>query len=297
MKFYLFGAGKYGKLFIEKNGKSDIIAFIDNDSSKQSSKKKGENEIPVLSYAEFKEVFNPEAERIIITCNSDTAIYKQLHDDGFATYVAGFSKAGLPAMNYTLFNSYINLLGINITERLPTHKDKECIINEFISQFGKKVLVETGTYLGATVTAFKDKVDWMSSVEVKKELYEDVVEKFKDCSNVHLYLGDSSDLLPRMISDIPDNIRNQTIFFLDGHWSQGITGKGKKDTPILEEVKIIRDFYPSDVIILIDDARLFKHGGTEVYPDYLELHAVLKQLWPKAIVFRECDIIHVIIPA
>lgn len=50
---------------------------------------------------------------------------------------------------------------------------------------------------------------------------------------------------------------NECIFFLDGHYSGYGIGRGEKDVPILEEVKIINDLFLNKCIIIIDDFRLF----------------------------------------
>ena len=50
------------------------------------------------------------------------------------------------------------------------------------------------------------------------------------------------------------------MFWLDGHYSGKGTAKGKKETPILEELKTIFDTNDLRYVILIDDAR---HFGSE----------------------------------
>lgn len=52
------------------------------------------------------------------------------------------------------------------------------------------------------------------------------------------------------------NIKN-TIFFLDGHYSSGNTGKGTKDCPLIEEIQNIVNNFLYEAIIIIDDHRLF----------------------------------------
>lgn len=118
-------------------------------------------------------------------------------------------------------------------------------------QFGD-VLVETGTYLGETVEngikiGFKD----IYSIELSKELYAQNVKKFHDFSNVHLFEGDSGKILGSVI----EKITSPVVFWLDGHWSDGITARGDKDFPLLDELDAIAQHRIKSHILMIDDVR------------------------------------------
>ena len=63
-------------------------------------------------------------------------------------------------------------------------------------------------------------------------------------------------------------LKKPALFWLDGHYSGGETARGKKDTPILEELITIFGA-KEEHIILIDDARLF--GSAKDYPSLKEL--------------------------
>ena len=54
------------------------------------------------------------------------------------------------------------------------------------------------------------------------------------------------------------------LFWLDGHYSAGITARGDKDTSVLDELRCILDHRVSNHVILIDDARKF--NGQNDYP-------------------------------
>jgi hypothetical protein len=80
-------------------------------------------------------------------------------------------------------------------------------------------------------------------------------------------LGDSSVVFKSLLPTITD----KCIFFLDGHWSSGNTGKSEKDCPLNEEITQINDLFKQEAIIVIDDFRLFglskKTGLNEDWSD------------------------------
>ena len=107
--------------------------------------------------------------------------------------------------------------------------------------------IETGTFLGDTIFNVEKYFSNLYTVEVKEKLYENVKRKYKG-DKISFYLGDSSVVL----NDILPNI--------DGHWSVGITGKGKKDVPLYEELNSIMSHHKDEAIIIIDDVNLFGSG-------------------------------------
>ena len=83
-------------------------------------------------------------------------------------------------------------------------------------------------------------------------------ERFKNDTNIRIIQGDSG----KVLSDILKDIREQAIFWLDGHYSAGITSKGEKDCPIFEELNAILENQKYNHVLLIDDARCF--NGQEI---------------------------------
>ena len=112
--------------------------------------------------------------------------------------------------------------------------------------------IETGTYLGETIWNMNNFFNELYTIEIQPNLYESSRNKYKN-SKINFLLGDSSDLFEQLLP----KILFPTIFFLDGHYSSGITGKGKKDCPILEELSHINKYMIHKSIIIIDDCRLF----------------------------------------
>jgi len=152
----------------------------------------------------------------------------------------------------------------------PPHRAKQEIINEYRQKFGVNVLVETGTYEGETIRAQLAKFQEIISIEVSVDLYEQAIARFKRHPHVKLYRGDSGEVLKIIIPEL----HSPCLFWLDGHYSGGVTGRGILDTPIKAELQTI---FSSRFlhVLLIDDARCF--NGQNGYPTLSELEKWVSQ--------------------
>jgi hypothetical protein len=112
--------------------------------------------------------------------------------------------------------------------------------------------VESGTHLGHTISRLHNHFKKLYTVEISEHYYNICKNEFKSFNNVELVLGDSLKVFPEFIKKIDSN----AIFWLDGHWSCGNTGKGDIEVPLLEEIKII-DSFKKKAALIIDDVRLF----------------------------------------
>ncbi len=144
--------------------------------------------------------------------------------------------------------------------------NKDIKLKNIFKDYNFDNFIETGTHTGTTAFEMSKYFKTVDTIEIAKNLFDycQLIKEQKQISNVNLHLGDSSILLEKILK----NIKGESIFFLDGHYSSGITGRGIKDVPLLEELKIINAKYNYSSIIIIDDARLF---GTVKDEDWLDI--------------------------
>lgn len=127
-------------------------------------------------------------------------------------------------------------------------------------QTGHRVFSETGTFLGKTTLAMADVFDHCYTIEYDSALYEKAKASFVGRNNITAYLGDSGKLLGEILGKVSE----PAIFWLDAHYSGGITGRAEADTPIERELSVIFSHAVKGHVILIDDARCFV--GRHNYP-------------------------------
>ena len=146
------------------------------------------------------------------------------------------------------------------------HIAKQEIIQYYQKYYNCDILVETGTYLGEMVEAQLSNFKKIYSIELGMNLWENAVKKFKNQPHVELLQGDSGKVLYK----ITEKLNSTAIFWLDGHYSSGITARGETDCPIFGEIDAIFSFKDLNHILLIDDARLFNGEGD--YPTIEQLN-------------------------
>ena len=120
-----------------------------------------------------------------------------------------------------------------------------------------EVFVETGTYLGNTTAAASRYFREVHTIELDEKLNKKARERFRNTGNVTCHQGNSPDVLRTLAQTIDE----PALFYLDAHWSGGVTAHGEVEVPLLEELEIIRPRLHDDFIV-IDDARLIGKTGT-----------------------------------
>ena len=117
----------------------------------------------------------------------------------------------------------------------PPHVVKQITIEEHQKKYGYNILVETGTFRGDMVEAQKKNFKKIISMEIGNDLFKKARKRFKGDENVFIVHGDSGKMLPEILNDINE----PAIFWLDGHYSNGITAMGNTECPIFEELDAI----------------------------------------------------------
>ena len=112
--------------------------------------------------------------------------------------------------------------------------------------------IETGTNIGGTTFALEPYFEKIHTIEFSEKLHNDTKNRYTG-NKINFILGDSSIVFETLLPTITENC----IFFLDGHWSGGDTGKSNKDCPLDEEITHINNLFTNSAIIIIDDFRLF----------------------------------------
>lgn len=174
----------------------------------------------------------------------------------------------------------------------PTpHIIKERIVRDYAHRYSLRALIETGTYLGDMIWAMRKEFDEIHSIELEPTLYKLAQTRFQKQPHVHLHLGDSAVAL----SGIAATLRSPALFWLDGHYSGGITARGPSETPIEGELASLLAPAAPDHVILIDDARLFTGDGD--YPRIGDLERRVGATKPSMHLTVKDDVIRIAPPS
>lgn len=145
-------------------------------------------------------------------------------------------------------------------------------------QMDLKVFVEGGTYQGGTARWASSQFEKVLTIENSREMHCLAKQNLEDIPNVTLLLGDTRTHLPEIVEQHDD-----LLYWLDAHWSGGVTYGEGDECPLLEEFETI---FAADrnQVILVDDARLFlapppKPHRRDHWPTLIEIVQSLPQGW------------------
>jgi hypothetical protein len=160
------------------------------------------------------------------------------------------------------------------------HLVKQRTLTYFARRFNLNVLVEGGTNLGHMVNVQKNRFRDIYSIERDDYLAARAKLRFAAYPNVHLFHGDSGEVLPKVVRAI----KEPALFWLDAHW-------GAESAPIRQELDCIYRHPVRDHVLLIDDARYFDGHGD--YPSIEELREQAAREYPGSVVESKDDIVRI----
>jgi hypothetical protein len=164
---------------------------------------------------------------------------------------------------------------------------KQKVVEEYARKFQLAVLVETGTNMGVMVSAMKDNFREIISIELGMSLFRRARRKFKRFGHIRILQGDSAQVLESLLP----TLHERCLFWLDAHYSGGITAKGSQETPIVRELMQVLAHPVPGHVILIDDARCFTARND--YPAVGEIRDIVRQFHPEWVFECRQDIMRI----
>ena len=170
----------------------------------------------------------------------------------------------------------------------PPDAIKYDCIRHYARTHGTPVLVETGTWFGDAIFTLRGEFRAIHSIELAPALHAQAREALAHLPHIHLHLGDSAAELTRLAP----TLAGPTLYWLDGHWCDGPSARGTKDTPIMEELSFLLDQPVGQDVVLVDDARFFT--GEHGYPTVDALRRLVAAKRPAASFELQDDIIRIV---
>jgi hypothetical protein len=154
-------------------------------------------------------------------------------------------------------------------------------IKEIKQKYNLNNFIETGTGMGETIDDILNYNFFsIQSCEIEPIQFEKLNNKYTQ-PNVKIYLGKSSDSLPKMLN----NVDGPSLIFLDAHFpGQGyVRNTFVEDSYTIEEIipletelNILKNHkYINECVIVIDDLRIYKKGNY-IKGDWEEGREILK---------------------
>ena len=133
--------------------------------------------------------------------------------------------------------------------------------------------IETGTYLGDTTSKLARIAKRVISIEPQAELSVFASRRLQRKKNVEVINATSESCIAKVL----EGVSGPTCFWLDGHYSGDVTFQGTEISPISAELSAISSYlklsHKNNVVVLIDDFRLFVNSVATGYPSHSSLIA------------------------
>jgi hypothetical protein len=151
-----------------------------------------------------------------------------------------------------LLRDYVRWSGRGFAAPSPHLIKQACLVRNGIPG---GTWIETGTFLGETTEFLAKRAQHVYSIEPEPGLFKRAHRHFGNRRNVEIMNGTSEEIFPGLLPKINGDVN----FWLDGHYSAGITFQGPQDTPIIDELKCIAANlgHFGKVCVLVDDIRCF----------------------------------------
>lgn len=161
----------------------------------------------------------------------------------------------------------------------------ESLCKDYKKKFN--TVIETGTLFGEGTSSLSNFFSNVHTIEIQEELYTNAMNRFSENSSITCHLGDSPIIIKKLSKEL--DTKDGIVFYLDAHWSgdnsvdwknskwkgyninTGCRNNNPKDpvnqNPLLEELKIIIDNFPQQLIIYIDDMDKFNYQTGDAIVD------------------------------
>jgi hypothetical protein len=130
--------------------------------------------------------------------------------------------------------------------------------------------IETGTYLGDTTRKLAKIARQVISIEPQLELSLFASTRLRRFKNVEIKNATSESCIAQVL----EGVIGPACFWLDGHYSGDVTFRGSEISPISTELIAISKYLKKDdVVVFVDDFRLFVNSTATGYPPHSALVA------------------------
>lgn len=167
------------------------------------------------------------------------------------------------------------------------------------TQLGLTAAVETGTFRGDSAVALAGSFERVWTIELSEQLWRAAKELHRDQPRITFVQGASEDVLGQVVA----GLSGPALYWLDGHYSAGVTAGEASECPVLAEIDAIdAGAHAAGSAILIDDARLFAAPPgpphrREDWPPLMEVCDRLRQRHDRFVTVLQDAVIAVPLPA